>query len=391
MTLPTIIPMKQLFRLLTSAALLLMAVCRPAAAQSGGKYPNFELLTEAEQAAYDKAPAKILPDAKAAFDAAKYDRAIALCNYHYIYYGDKVGEMPGGANELNTKNELDANAKRCYDLTQEMKVLLNKGDLSGAKKKAGELLQINNRDKQALAVLMKEASQRPDTVFVTAPQPQHQPQKPDTVFVTVPQPQKPDTVYVTVPAPEPQPQPKDTVVVAAPVEVNEPDSAEAVSVPAQPQQPEAPSKPAKEEYKPRTTFVVKAGAGMLDNSTTHTFAPQLGLGLYDLGGSRIGFEADAYKCIGNNLFGIDAGLVIRAAKSVYIKAGAGFLSVTEATSTQGLCGMAGLTLRFGKHFLVDAGVRIYPEVKVYSDVSALTIDTVVCRPVAPVISFGIAF
>lgn len=365
-----------------------MAVCRPAAAQSGGKYPNFELLTEAEQAAYDKAPAKILPDARAAFDAAKYDRAVALCNYHYIYYGDKVGEMPGGASELNTKNELDANAKRCYDLTQEMNVLLNKGDLSEAKKKAGELLQINNRDKQALAVLMKEASQRPDTVFVTAPQPQPQHQKPDTVFVTVPQPQKPDTVFVTVQAPEPQPQPKDTVVVAVPVEANEPESAEVVSVPVQPQQPAASAKPAKDNYKLGTAFVVKAGAGLIDG---HTFAPQLGLGLYDLGDSRIGFEADAYKCIGNNLFGIDAGLVVRAAKSVYIKAGAGFLCVTEATSTQGLCGMAGLTLRFGKHFLVDAGVRIYPEVKVYSDVSALTIDTVVSRPVAPVISLGVAF
>lgn len=388
MTLPTIIPMKQLFRLLTSAALLLMAVCRPAAAQSGGKYPNFELLTEAEQAAYDKAPAKILPDAKAAFDAAKYDRAIALCNYHYIYYGDKVSEMPGGSNELKEKNELDANAKRCYDLTQEMNVLLNKGDLSGAKKKAGELLQINNRDKQALAVLMKEASQRPDTVFVTAPQPQPQPQKPDTVFVTVPQPQKPDTVFVTVPAPEPQPQPKDTVVVAVPVEANEPESAEVVSVPVQPQQPAASAKPAKDNYKPGTAFVVKAGAGLIDG---HTVAPQIGFGLYDLGGSRIGFDLDAYKCLGNNLFGIDAGLVIRAAKSVYVKAGVGFLNVTEATSTQGLCGMTGITFRFGKNFLIDAGVRIYPEVKVYSDVSALTIDTVVSSPVAPVISMGIAF
>lgn len=408
--------MKHLLRLLIPASLILL-FCLPLMAQDENKdYPNFQLLSDAEQAAYDSAPQKILSDARAAFKAAKYDRAIALCNYHYIYYGDKVSEIPGGSNELKSKNDLDAKAKRCYDLSREMNDLIKSGNLARAKEKAKELFKLNNQDERALAVLMQTDPQKPDTVFVTVPQPQ----KPDTVFVTVPQPQpqpqpqKLDTVFVTVPvpspqseypatvvAPEPQPHKTDTAVLSAPVETNEPESTESYSFPILPQEPVALERPTpKEEYKPRTTFVVKAGAGRLN---TQIISPQVGLGLYDLGGSRVGLEADAYKCVGESMLGVDAGLVFRVAKPVYLKAGAGCFKYTDAESsdsTQGMCGMAGLVFRIGKHFCVDAGLKFFPEIKVHSkttsslgsvNYSFYISRTALPAGVAPVICIGWAF
>lgn len=456
--------MKQLFRLLIPVALLIMAICRPVAAQSSGKYPNFELLSEAEQAVYDRIPTRILPDARAAFSAAKYDRAIALCNYHYIYYGDKVSEIPGGANELKDKNELDAAAKRCYDLTQEMNALLKKGDVSAAKDKAGALFKLNNQDERALQVLMQKETHKPDTVVVPV-QPAKKPVagislksknlnmeagrmnalvatispsdatdqsvrwkssddlvakvdengvvtavgpgtvtitvttndggKVDVCVITVVVAEVPQTPQVppTPPTPsEPAPQPQEL----------EPQTFE--QQPAEPSVPEiepvAPEKPAKVEYKPRTTFVVKAGAGLLN---TKIIAPQVSLGLYDLGGSIFGLEADGYKCIGENMLGFDAGLVLRLAKVMYIKAGAGYFKYTDADtsdSTQGMCGMAGLNFRLGRHFCIEAGVRYYPEVKVVgietvrtagSSYTFYTTRTALPASAAPFVGIGLAF
>jgi hypothetical protein len=176
----------------------------------------------------------------------------------------------------------------------------------------------------------------------------------------------------------------------------------------EPQTP-APTKPVQTQ-EPRTRFVLKAGATVLDlKQFAKTISPGGSLGLYDIGGSRIGLEAGGYFCPGlsassASLFGLDASLVIRLSDSVYPKAGVGFFSCSSTdgsgSQTKGLCGGLGLNFLLGGHFCLEIGAKFYPVVKLsgtetYSTAGVTyafpTVREVLPGGIAPMVSIGYAF
>ena len=114
-------------------------------AQSGSPYPTFRDLTPEERQHYNERPAEILPDAEAAFEKGDYARAIMLCSLHGNHYGDDT-------RKLSERTQLDAKAKKCYDLLQEMNELYSQGSYAEAKQKARALLYINAQDQTALEI-----------------------------------------------------------------------------------------------------------------------------------------------------------------------------------------------------------------------------------------------
>jgi uncharacterized protein YjdB len=137
--------MKTIFRV----AVLLIFGCllMPlASAQVGMPYPSFRDLTPQERLHYNERPAEILPDAKTAFEKGNYDRAIMLCSMHWAYYGDET-------NKLSDRTQLEAKAKKCYDLSREMNDLVSQRKLTAAKQKARAILDINAQDPAAREVL----------------------------------------------------------------------------------------------------------------------------------------------------------------------------------------------------------------------------------------------
>ena len=121
--------------------LLFVTAGIPAVAQDAVRYPDWHDLTTNERADYNTNPAKILPDARAAFQKGEYGRTLMLCSMHWVVYGD----ADAGARE---RNDLDAKSKRCYDLSREMTDFI-----SSAKNRAQQMLERNPDDSVALKVL----------------------------------------------------------------------------------------------------------------------------------------------------------------------------------------------------------------------------------------------
>ena len=67
--------------------LLFVSAGIPAAAQDAVRYPDWHDLTTNERADYNRNPAKILPDARAAFQKGEYGRTLMLCSMHWVVYG----------------------------------------------------------------------------------------------------------------------------------------------------------------------------------------------------------------------------------------------------------------------------------------------------------------
>ena len=307
---------------------------------------------------YNSHESEILPDAQAAFKKGDYDRTLELCRWYYIIFGDDAAYP------------LRDQADRCSKLIDEMTQLRDAGKVKEAKLKASTILSINPNDSVAKAVLSMEeitpSVQAEDTVRVATPV--------ETVTVPVEIEEKPqeETVRPTVeekPLVEPEVKPEPAPVVT----------------------------PVK-KYEPHTRFVIKAGASVLDlNQLAQTIAPGGAIGLYDLGGSRIGLEVGGFLCPGlsslsASLMGLDAGLVIRAAKGIYPKLGVGFFSCksTELTdsATLGLSAGGGITFLLGGHFCVEVGAKYYPAVKVGGTETVSTAGASYEFPSSPVILSG---
>lgn len=280
---------------------------------------------------YNSHESEILPDAQTAFKKGEYERTLELCHWHYIIFGDD------SAYGLRDK------ADRCQQLTKQMNDLQSAGNVKEAKEKANAILVFNPDDAAAKAMLLVEEPAPPvvETVEVQPPVEETPPVIPDTVAAEKP---KMDV--------EEKPQ-------------------EAVSVPEIVNPVPVTTKP-EPAFVSKNRFVLKAGASVLDlNQLAQTIAPGGAIGLYDLGGSRIGVELGGYLCPAlpsASLMGADAALVIRAAKGIYPKLGVGFFSCKSTeqsdSATQGLCAGAGLTFLLGSHFCIEVGAKYYPAVKV---------------------------
>ena len=288
---------------------------------------------------YDSHENEILPDAQVAFRNGKYDRATQLCEWHSTIVGD------GRETSLHEKS------KRCAGLIKEMKEQLEAGDIKEAKLKASSLLSLNPNDADAKATLLIEEVVPPvqDTAQVTPP-----------------------LEIIETPVEEEKPQAEANVEEIK--ETVQPKAEEQTRM-AQKIEPEpTPIVVSKKSYNPHTRFVIKAGASVFDlTQLSQTIAPGGAIGLYDLGGSRIGVEIGGYLCPGlsgssASLFGVDASLVLRAGKVIYPRLGVGFFS---CKSTKELCAGAGLTFLLGGHFCLEIGAKYYPSVKV-SDTEIVT-------------------
>ena len=327
------------------------------------------------QAYYNTHESEILPDAQAAFQNGNYSRAALLCNWHYIIVGDDAADS------------LRDMAERCTKLSTEMEDLHTTGKIKEAKDVARTLLSINPND--AAAKKMLEESEEPDLPIPI-----------DTVVTDVPI--VADTVVKENPLPIEIPVEEKPQEPVQTIDVNpNPDSVlNASGKSIEPTGNDA----------PRTKFVLKAGASLLDlKQIAHSVAPGGSLGLYDLGGSPIGGELGAYICPGlsavsASLFGADAFLVFRAAKNIYPKLGIGFFSCksTETNaSTKGLCAGGGLTYMIGGHFCLEIGVKYYPKVSVQGTEKVLTTPgasyefpseiQIISGGIAPFVSVGWAF
>lgn len=328
---------------------------------------------EKTQAYYNSHENEILPDARTSFRRGEYDRTVELCKWHYIIVGDHAAD------------QLRANAERCSQLSKDMAEYHAAGKIKDAKETAAVILSLNPDDRTAKEISELVETPVPESVPIVVPA--------DTVTIVE------TTIDVPIQVEEP------------PVEESQPDEIPAKEpqwVTLEPQLPE-PSKPSK-PVEPRTRFVIKAGAAVLDlKQFTQTISPGGSLGLYDIAGSRIGLEAGGYFCPGlssssASLFGLDASLVVRLSESVYPKAGVGFFSCTSTdgtgSQTKGLCG--GFTLNFllGGHFCLEIGAKYYPVVKLNGAETHTTagvsyefptVREILPGGIAPMVSLGYAF
>ena len=166
-----------------------------------------------------------------------------------------------------------------------------------------------------------------------------------------------------------------------------------------------------------TLFVWRAqGSIVFSVNKEKAFTAGMCLGVYDIGGSRMGLEAGAYYCPvgflakafdglnkGVSPYGIDASLVLRVAKGVYPKVGAGYYSYKEypkeSPNVNGLCGILGLSFLLGKHLCLEIGSRYYPNTRILNPkmVSAGAVHYIyptaetIFKGFSPMIGIGVAF
>lgn len=295
------------------------------------------LAQEKTQAYYNSHENELLPDARSAFQEGNYDRTVLLCNWYYIFTGDHAADS------------LRERAERCSQLSSDMADFRSAGKTNEAKEAAKTLLSINPNDtaaKQLIEELEEPVLPLPvDTIVVDSPLVM------DTVVTEVP-------ILDEEPIEEPIQEPTRVV--------DEKQKDESVR--------DTPSH-LRESTSPRTMFVLKGGASILNlNQIAQCVAPGGSLGIYNLGGSSIGLEAGGYLCSNllssGSIFGLDGALVFRIAKSVYPKVGLGYFSYTDnsdsGSATHGLCAGGGLTFLLGGHFCLEVGAKYYPEVRIQS-------------------------
>ncbi len=323
---------------------------------------------EKTQAYYNTHESEILPDAQNAFKEGNYDRVLILCRWQYVIVGDHAAEP------------LREKAEQCARLLQEMEELQSMDMTDAVREKAKAILAINPDDPAAIVML---------TVEEPAPVPVH-----DTVAVTTP---LEPTEEVEVDDSNPQlevedfgdnpsiedPQGLDTreESVDYDIVVHSTDS-------------------------PRTRFVIKAGASMLDLKT-NAVAPHATVGVYDLGGSRVGIEAGYCPGLFTSevtLFVVETALVFRVFKGSYPKIGVGFfnssLKENKKDTTKGLCGVFGWSFIIGKHFSFEIDANYYPTINVLGKETVRTNGgsydfpttvKIISSGISPSIGVGIAF
>ena len=336
------------------------------------------LAQDKTQAYYNNHEREILPDARTAFRNGRYDRAVELCRWHYIFVGN------------NDADALRDQANRCGELSRSMAEMRADGNMREAREMANTLLSINPDD-TAAKQLLKELD-----ALEKAIEPELKPE-PKPVFVdTVAAPissERMDAIVEEKPTEKLEERQADVVI-----KEDIPDSYRPVTPTQAVQKPKSPETP-------HTRFVAKVDAVLLDMKQ---IVPGASIGLYDLGGSLIGLEAGAYFSSSlaektASVFGMDASVAFRVGKGMYPKLGAGFFSCKSnltGTGTKGLCAGLGVTFLIGGNFCVEVGAKYYPKVNVSGTETVSTAGTtyefpktvqIIAGGIAPVVSLGWSF
>ena len=158
--------MVKLYRILL--ILLFVTVGIPAVAQDAVRYPDWHDLSANERVDYNTNPAKILPDARAAFQKGEYGRTLMLCSMHWVVYGDATADA-------RERDELDAKSKRCYDLSREMTDFISSSNIAEAKSRAHQILE-HNPDAAAVRKVLEILEPQPPQA--SQPSQPSQPQAP---------------------------------------------------------------------------------------------------------------------------------------------------------------------------------------------------------------------
>ena len=186
--------MVKLYRILL--ILLLVTAGIPAVAQDAVRYPDWHDLSANERVDYNTNPAKILPDAQAAFQKGEYGRTLMLCSMHWVVYGDVTADA-------RARDELDAKSKRCYDLSREMMAFISSSNIAEAKMRAQQILERNQDDAAARKALKMPAPQQPhpaDTAAAASPKPVKTAAQPVAPQVTRPEPRSRNGAVLIAPA-----------------------------------------------------------------------------------------------------------------------------------------------------------------------------------------------
>ena len=328
------------------------------------------------QAYYNSHENEILPDAQAAFRDGDYDRTVVLCRWHYIIVGDRAAE------------QLRETAEQCAQLAAEMGSLREQGKTEEAVEIARTLLSINPADSAAKELIDEwderlNQPEQPIQEEITLPADSIAVQEPEvSAPVVTTNPEVGNQIVETVP------EPASTYVIGS----------DETAVSGDTMTSKSPMR-----------FVMKAAASALDmKEISKSLAFGVDLGLYDIGGSPVGFEMGTLICPDLkskvSLFGIDASLVFRVAKGVYPKLGAGYFAdknkINTLSATQGLFAGAGFTFLLGENFCIEAGVKYFPECKVSSVEKVSTsgssydfpvIESILPGGIVPMIALGFAF
>ena len=96
---------------------------------------------EKDQPYYNTHSSEILPDAQAAFAAGRYERAVELCGWYYVWWGDTKADA------------LRKKAEQCAKLTAEISGLLAAKEVTQAQSKAESVLALNPDDEWAKDVI----------------------------------------------------------------------------------------------------------------------------------------------------------------------------------------------------------------------------------------------
>lgn len=362
-------------------------------AQQEKHYPDWHDLSVEDRLEYNSNPQRMLPDARTAFQNGEYGKALMICSMHFVVYGDETGEK-------EEKNTLESKAKKCYDLSREMTALQSSGKVAEAKKKALEIIGMNTQDKAAQQVLLlSEPVVAPrDTTPAPIPAPVPEPAHVtglslsqehlsmiagETAELTVkitPSDAVDKTVAwssdnISVATIDPNGMVRALAAGSAVVTVIARDGSFTArcQVTVQPEEQPVqirvtdtiPEKPAVEVATPpvrpssgiarHTRFVAKAGMVYFIDLSPH-LSPAAALGVYDLGGSRVGLEIGGCFL---GLRGLNASLAFNLSNTVYLRAGAGYFS---CSSTKGLNAVAGVNFILGQHFCLDLEAAYYPAI-----------------------------
>ena len=334
--------------------------------------PTLVYAQDKTQAYYAQHEKEILPDAQTAFRKGNYQRAVLLCQWHYVIVGDKAADS------------LQEKAKNCQAVLEDMNQLLSEGRKENALEKALALLALNPEDVKAKELLLEEESViselLEEEIVIT-----------QESIITEEEPAY--TIEpISVPKPKPEPVPATTGDI---ISINP--------------RTRDKGKEQKSQKTIRSKFGVKAGISILDYSNiSKSLAYGGAFGCYDIGGSRFGGEFGAFYSPdlvdSATIFGLDGSLVVRTTDKLYPKAMLGYFSCKSISGTSpatiGMTIGVGISFLIDEHLFVDIGGKIYPTVHVHSiekstiegvDTEFTTVSVAISSGVFPFINIGFLF
>ncbi|MBO4843455.1 MAG: hypothetical protein J5490_02600 [Bacteroidales bacterium] len=324
------------------------------------------------QAYYAQHEREILPDAQTEFTKGNYQRAVLLCQWHYVMVGDDA------ASSLRDK------AEKCQTLLEEMNRLYLEGDNEAAIEKAMELLALNPEDAIAKELLLATKSSLTEPI--------------EEETIITPE-------YVTI---------EDTLVYVDPNVVSDPEldlkpeqlPSEIIETP----QP-VPLVPVQStmsiDAKHKTRIGIKASLSTIDlKNKAIPLAYGGSIVAYDIVGSRFGGEFGVIYSSSlpnsSSFYEYEMSVLLRVVDNLYPKIIAGFFNCKNSSGNSSTTGMnAGVGLSIvSRHYCIDFGIKYNPIIYVHSSETEYIagIETVfsssslvLSEGIIPYVSIGLVF